>query len=83
MLKKLKQQKSLTDWALSSIRSTVLPIRAINSHTILVKKTNNNHGLVVMGGDSNSKRREFDSRYCKLDEHFFTYLFIVKFVRSL
>ena len=37
-------------------------------------------GLVVMGGDSYSKGREFKSRHHILDGHFFTYLFVVKFV---
>ena len=37
-------------------------------------------GLVVMGGGSWSKGREFESQYRMLDGHFFTYLFIVKFV---
>ena len=34
----------------------------------------------VMGGDSCSKGREFESRHYILDGHFFTYLFVVKFV---
>ena len=33
-----------------------------------------------MGGDSCSKGREFKSRHHILDGHFFTYLFVVKFV---
>ena len=37
-------------------------------------------GLVIMGGDSCSKGREFKSRHCILDGHFFTNLFVVKFV---
>ena len=37
-------------------------------------------GLVVTGGDSGSKIREFESRYRILDGYFFTYLFVVKFV---
>ena len=37
-------------------------------------------GLVVMGGDSCSKGREFESRQRTLDGHFFTYLFIEDFV---
>ena len=37
-------------------------------------------GLVVMGGGSCYKGREFESQYHMLDGHFFTYLFIVKFV---
>ena len=37
-------------------------------------------GLVVMGGDSCSKGCEFESWHCILDGHFFTYLFVVKFV---
>ena len=36
--------------------------------------------LMVMGGDSCSKDREFESRHRILDEHFFTYLFVVKFL---
>ena len=36
-------------------------------------------GLVVMGGDSCSKGREFET----LDGHFFTCLFVVKFVMSV
>ena len=31
-------------------------------------------GLVVMGGDSCSKGREFDSRHSILDGHFFTFM---------
>ena len=37
-------------------------------------------GLVVMGGDKCSKGREFESQHHILDGHFFTYLFVVKFV---
>ena len=37
-------------------------------------------GLVVMGGDSYSKGREFESRHCILSGHFLKYLFVVKFV---
>ena len=37
-------------------------------------------GLVVMRGDSCSKGCEFESQHRILDGHFFTYLFIVKFV---
>ena len=33
-----------------------------------------------MGGDSYSKGREFKPQHCILDGHFFTYLFVVKFV---
>ena len=36
-------------------------------------------GLVVMGGDSCSKGREFESWHHKLDEHF-SHLFVVKIV---
>ena len=36
--------------------------------------------LVVVGGDSCSKSREFKSQPCILDGHFFTYIFVVKFV---
>ena len=31
-------------------------------------------GLVVMGGDSSNKGREFKSRHCILDGHFFTFI---------
>ena len=31
-------------------------------------------GLVVMGGDSCSKGREFESQHCILDVHFYIYL---------
>ena len=31
-------------------------------------------GLLVMGGDSHSKGRGFESRHCILDGHFFTYI---------
>ena len=37
-------------------------------------------GLVVMGGGSCSKGREFESQHRILDGHFFTYIFVVKFV---
>ena len=37
-------------------------------------------GLVVMGGGSCSKGCEFESRLRILDGHFFTYIFVVKFV---
>ena len=37
-------------------------------------------GLVVMRGDTCSKGCEFESQHRILDGHFFTYLFIVKFV---
>ena len=37
-------------------------------------------GLVVVGGHSCSKGREFESRHNILDGHFFTYIFVVKFV---
>ena len=37
-------------------------------------------GLVVMGGDSCAKGCEFKSWHHILDGHFFTYLFVVKFV---
>ena len=37
-------------------------------------------GLVVMGRDSCSKGCEFESRHRILDGHFFTHLFVVKFV---
>ena len=37
-------------------------------------------GLVVMGGDSCSKDRKFESQHRILDGQFFTYLFLVKFV---
>ena len=37
-------------------------------------------GLVVMGGDSCSKGREFESQNRVLDGHFVTYLLVVKFV---
>ena len=33
---------------------------------------------MVMGGDSCSKGREFESRHHILDGHFFTFLFVVK-----
>ena len=36
-------------------------------------------GLEVMGGDSCSKGREFESWHHKLDEHF-SHLFVVKIV---
>ena len=36
-----------------------------------------------MGGDSRSKGHEFDSRHRILDGHFFTYVFVVKFVMYL
>ena len=36
-------------------------------------------GLVVMGGDSCSKGRGFESRYCILDGHF-SRIFVVKIV---
>ena len=35
--------------------------------------------MLVMGGDSCFKGREFESWHCILDGHFFTYLFVVKF----
>ena len=35
-------------------------------------------GLVVMGGDSFSKGREFESQCHILDGHIFTYVFVVK-----
>ena len=35
-------------------------------------------GLVVMGGDSCSKGHGFKSRHCKLDGHFFTYIWCIK-----
>ena len=41
---------------------------------------NTHPGLVVMGGDSRSKGREFESWHRILDGHFFTYLFVVRFV---
>ena len=37
-------------------------------------------GLVVMGGDSCLKGREFKSQHGILDGHFSTYLFVIKFV---
>ena len=37
-------------------------------------------GLVVMGGDSCSKGHVFNSQHHILDGHFFSYLFVVKFV---
>ena len=37
---------------------------------------------MVMGGDSYSKGREFESRHHILDGHFFTYLFVVKCTQS-
>ena len=37
-------------------------------------------GLVVMRGDSCSKGHEFESGHRILDGHFFTFLFVVKFV---
>ena len=37
-------------------------------------------GLVVMGGDSCSKGREFESWHRILDGHFITYIFVIKFV---
>ena len=40
-------------------------------------------GLVVMGGESSSTGRQFESQHCILDRHFFTYLFVVKFVISI
>ena len=40
-------------------------------------------GLVVMGGDSFSKGREFKSQCHILDGHIFTYIFVVKFVMCL
>ena len=40
-------------------------------------------GLLVMGGDSCSKGRELESQYHILEGHFFTYLFVVKFVMCL
>ena len=36
--------------------------------------------MVIGGGDSCSKGREFESQDRILDGHFFTYLFVVKFV---
>ena len=33
---------------------------------------------MVMGGDSYSKSREFESWHCVLDGHFFKYLIVVK-----
>ena len=38
---------------------------------------------MVMGGDSCSKGREFESRHHILDGHFFTYMFVVEFVMCL
>ena len=35
---------------------------------------------MVMGGDSSYKGRGFESRRSTLDGHFFTYLFVLKFV---
>ena len=40
-------------------------------------------GLVVMGGDSYSKGCGFESGYCILEGHFFTYVFVVKFILCL
>ena len=37
-------------------------------------------GQVVKGGDSQSKGCELESRRRVLEGHFFTYLFVVKFV---
>ena len=38
---------------------------------------------MVTGGDPCSKGHEFESRHCILDEHFFTYLLVLKFVMCL
>ena len=38
---------------------------------------------MVMGGDSCTKDREFKSQRQILDGHFFTYIFVVKFVICL
>ena len=38
------------------------------------KKMGGSPGLVVMGGDSRSEGRGFESRYHILDGHFFAYL---------
>ena len=38
---------------------------------------------VVMGGDPCPKGPEFESRHRILDEQFFTYVFVVKFVMCL
>ena len=40
-------------------------------------------GVVVMGGDSCSKGREFKSWHHILDGHLFTYIFVVKLVMCL
>ena len=40
-------------------------------------------GLVVVERDSCSNGHEFESRYRILDGHFFTYIFVVKFVAHL
>ena len=45
-----------------------------------MSKVGGSPGVVVMGGDSYSKGREFKPQHCILDGHFFTYLFVVKFV---
>ena len=39
--------------------------------------------LVVMGGDSCSKGREFESQPSDIGRTFFTYLYVVKFVMSV
>ena len=44
------------------------------------EKLGGSPGLVVMGRDSSSKGRGFDSRHCILDGHF-SHLFVVKNVK--
>ena len=38
------------------------------------KKSGGSPGLVVMGGDSCCKGREFESQHRKLDRHYFTFI---------
>ena len=40
-------------------------------------------GLVVMGGDKGFKGHEFESPHCILDGHFFSYVFVLKFVKCV
>ena len=52
----------------------------ISNYILTVWSMGGSPGLVVMRGDSCSKGTEFESRHSILDGHFFTCLFVEKFV---
>ena len=75
-----KRWVAVESWKVG-VHVRALPVRHLLRKFYFIFSTKNwfeggSPGLVVMGGDSCSKGREFESRHRILDGHFFTYLFL-------